>query len=135
MIGTEKKYSKAQLKLFFRDSNGINEHQDFPEDEIGDSDDDCIENTINDIIQNNQPLDEKPVEKSQNIQIPDKTPDIAINGWDKLPDEIVEKILIQAMKSFDHICETNNDINFIFPIRNYCKKGENVASLYLYKTK
>ena len=34
------------------------------------------------------------------------------------------------MKSFDHICETNNNINFIFPIRNYCKKGENVASLY-----
>ena len=38
------------------------------------------------------------------------------------------------MKSFDHICETNNNINFIFPIRDYCKKGENVASLYLYES-
>ena len=53
-----------QLKLFFRDSDGINEHQDFPEDEIDQSGDDCIENPINDIIQNNQHLDEKPVENT-----------------------------------------------------------------------
>ena len=62
--------------------------------------DKCIEilSTILYFIQKNQPLDEKPVENSQNSQIPDETPAIAINGWDKLPDEFVEKILILAIK-------------------------------------
>ena len=54
-------------------------------DKIDQSDDDCIENPINGIIQNNQPLDKKPVENIQNSQIPYETPAIAINGWDKLP--------------------------------------------------
>ena len=72
--------------------------------------DNCIENPINDFIQKNQPLDEKPVENSQNSQIPDETPAIAINGLDKLPDENVEKILIQAIKSSDHVCKTYNNI-------------------------
>ena len=39
--------------MFLRDLDGINEHQDFPEDEIDQSCGDCIENSINDIIQNN----------------------------------------------------------------------------------
>ena len=131
----KKKYNKAQLKLFFRDSDGINEDQDFPEDEIDHSGDDCIENPINDIIQNSQLLDEKTVENSQNSQIPYETPAIAINGWDKLPNEIFKKILIQAIKSFNHVCETyNNILNFRFPIPNYLNKGENVASLCLYQT-
>ena len=35
------------MKLFFFwDSDGINEHQDFPEDEIDKRDDDCIANPI-----------------------------------------------------------------------------------------
>ena len=123
------------MKLFFRDSDGISEDQDFPEDEIDQSGDDCIENPINDIIQNNQPLDEKTVENSQNSQIPYETPAIAINDWDKLPNEIFKKILIQAIKSFDHVCEAyNNIINVRFPIPNYLNKGENVASLCLYQT-
>ena len=83
---------------FFRDFDGINEHQDFPEDEIDQSGDECIEILINGTIQNYQPLDEKSVENSQNSQIPDETPTIANNGWDKLPDEFVEKILILAIK-------------------------------------
>ena len=49
----KKMYNEARLKHFFRDSDGINKHQDFPEDEIDPSGDDCIENPINDIIQNN----------------------------------------------------------------------------------
>ena len=54
------KYKQAQLNLFFfRDSDGINDHQDLPEDKIDQSSDDCIENPINDTIQNKQPLDEK----------------------------------------------------------------------------
>ena len=69
-----------------------------------------ILSTILYFIQKNQPLDEKPVENSQNSQIPDETPTIAINGLDKLPDENVEKILIQAIKSSDHVCETYNNI-------------------------
>ena len=52
----------------------------FPEDEIDQNGDDCIENPINDVTQNNQPLDEKPVENSQNSQIPDETRAIVING-------------------------------------------------------
>lgn len=44
-----KKVSKAQLKLFFEIQNGINEHQDFIQDEIDQSGDDCIANFINNI--------------------------------------------------------------------------------------
>ena len=96
--------------------------------------DDCIENPTNDIIQNNQPLEEKPVENSQNSQIPDETPAIAINGWNKLTDVIVEKILIQAIKSSDHVCGTSN-INSCSRFQIIGKKWENVASLYLYQTR
>ena len=91
-------------------SDGINEHHDFPEDEIDQKGADCIEDSINNTTQKNQPLDEKSVENSQNSQIHDETPAIAINGWDKLPDEIVEKILIRAIKSSDHVCETYSNI-------------------------
>ena len=38
-----------------------------------------IVSKINDIIQNNQPLDQKLFENSQNSPIPDETPTIAIN--------------------------------------------------------
>ena len=102
----KKKYNKAQLKLFFGDQDGINEYQHFPKDEIDQSGDDCIKNPFSDIFQNNQPLGEKPVENIQNSQIPAETPVIAINSWDKLPDEIVKKILIHAIKSSSHVCET-----------------------------
>ena len=86
-----KKYNKVQRKLFFQHSDGIDEHQLFPEDKIHQSSNGCIENPIDDIIQNNQPLDKKPLENSQNNQILGETLAIAINGWDKLPDKIVEK--------------------------------------------
>ena len=89
-----KNYRKAQLKLIFRDLDGIIKHQDFPIDQIDQSGDDCIKNPINAIIQNNEPLGEKLVENSQNSQIQDETQTKAINGWDKLPDEIVKKMVI-----------------------------------------
>lgn len=44
-----KKVNKAQLKLFFEIQNGINKHQDFTQDEIDQSGDDCIANFINNI--------------------------------------------------------------------------------------
>lgn len=47
------------MKHFLRDSDGINEHQDFPEGEI-DQSGDFIENPIKDVIHRNQHLDEKP---------------------------------------------------------------------------
>lgn len=47
------------MKHFLRDSDGINEHQDFLEGEI-DQSDDFIENPIKDVIHRNQHLDEKP---------------------------------------------------------------------------
>ena len=46
---------------------------------------------FSDIIQNNQPLNEKAIENKQNSQTLDETPAIVISDWDKLPDEIVEK--------------------------------------------
>ena len=46
---------------------------------------------FSDIIQNNQPLNEKVIENKQNSQTLDETPAIVIGDWDKLPDEIVEK--------------------------------------------
>lgn len=52
-----------------RDSESINKHQDFPEDKMHQSGDDCIENVINEVTQNNQPLNKKPVQNSQNSQI------------------------------------------------------------------
>ena len=55
-----------QLKLLW-DLDGINENQDFPENEIDQSGGDCIENHINDIFQNIQPLDDKPVEKQPEL--------------------------------------------------------------------
>ena len=57
-----------------------------------------------------QPLDQKPVENTQNSQISNETPAIAINEWDQLPDETVGKILIQAIKNSDHVCETYSNI-------------------------
>ena len=33
-----------------------------------------------------------------------------INDWDKLPDETVEKILIQDIERFGHACETYKNI-------------------------
>ena len=82
MIKNWKKYNRTQLKLFFQDSDGINEYLNFPEDKIDQSGDDCIENHINDMVsyQSNKPLDKTPVENSQSNQIPDETPDIVING-------------------------------------------------------
>ena len=77
--------------IFFCKSDCINEHQHFPEDEIDQSSDDCMKNPAIDIIQNYDPLDEKPAENCQNSQISDETPAIAINSWDKLPDETVKK--------------------------------------------
>ena len=35
---------------------------------------------------------------------------ININDWDKLPDETVEKILIQDIERFGHACETYKNI-------------------------
>ena len=52
----------------------------------------------------------KPVENSQNSQILDETPGIAIYGWDNLPDEIIKRILIQAIKSSYQACKTYNNI-------------------------
>ena len=77
-IGTEKRSIARRNWNFFQDSDGINENQDFPEDEIDQSGDDCIENPINDIIQNNQLLDEKPVENSQKRPISNETPVIEL---------------------------------------------------------
>ena len=70
------------MKLFVRDLNRINEHEDFLEDEIDQSGVAFVENPIKDIIQNNQPLDEKPVENSQKTQIPDEALAVTIIGWD-----------------------------------------------------
>ena len=56
-----------QLKIFFRDSDGINKHQEFPEDEIDQSGDDCIKNPIKVIIQNNQPPEKKAIKSSDHI--------------------------------------------------------------------
>ena len=110
MIRDFKKVKQGAIETFFRDSHGINEHQDFPRDEIDRSGDDCIGNPINDIIQNNQPIDENPVKNSQNSQIPDETAAIAINDWDKLSDDFAEKILTQAIKSSDYVCQTYSNI-------------------------
>ena len=57
-----------------------------------------------------QPLDQKPVENTHNSQISNETPAIAINEWDQLPDETVGKILIQDIKSSNHVCETYSNI-------------------------
>ena len=68
-----------------------------------------IENPINLNNQTEQPTsEEKPVENIQNRQIPDGTPAVAINGRDKSPNQIVEKI--QAIKRSDHVCETHSNI-------------------------
>ena len=107
MIRDFKKVKQGAIETFFRDSHGINEHQDFPRDKIDRSGDDCIGNPINDIIQKNQPIDENPV---KNSQIPDETAAIAINDWDKLSDDFAEKILTQAIKSSDYVCQTYSNI-------------------------
>lgn len=60
-----KNYRKVQLKLIFRDLDGIIKHQGFPIDQIDQSGDDCINNPINAIIQNNELLDEKLVETAR----------------------------------------------------------------------
>ena len=95
------------------------------ENEFDQSGDDWIENHINDIIQNNQPLHKKLVENSQNSQIPGEIPGITISGWEKLPDKIIEKILIQAIESSDNVCETyNNIMNTCFRFQIIGKKGK-----------
>ena len=68
---------------------------------------------------------EKPVENSQKSHIPNETPSTAINGWDKLPADIVEKILIQDIKGSDHLSLTYNMIkNSCFGFHIIGKKGE-----------
>ena len=121
------KYNKVRLNFlfffFFLRFGWYQRTSSFSGDEINQNGDDCIENAINDVIQNDQPLDKTPVESSQNSQIPDEAP--AINGWDKLPDEILEKILIKAIKSSDHVCETySNIINSCSRFQIIGKKGE-----------
>ena len=101
MIKNFEKVYQEEIEIFFRDLDGIKEHQYFPEDEIDQSGNKCIENP------EQQPLDKQ---DNQNNQIPDETPAIAINYWHKLPDEIFEKILIQVIKISDYKCKTYNNI-------------------------
>ena len=54
-----KKSGQISPKKIFLHWDGINEHQDFLEGEI-DQSDDFIENPIKDVIHRNQHLDEKP---------------------------------------------------------------------------
>ena len=45
-----------------------------------------------------------------NSQIQDEKPPRVINYWDKLPDEIVEKILLESIKNSDYMCKTYNNV-------------------------
>ena len=70
MIKNFEKVYQEEIETFFRDLDGIKEHQYFPEDEVDQSGDNCIENP------EQQPLDKQ---NNQNNQIPDEAPAIAIN--------------------------------------------------------
>ena len=81
--------------------------------------------------------EQPPSERKANPKRP-RQPAIAINGWDKLPNEFVEEILIQAIKSSNHVCEIyKNIINVpvLVPDSKLSKKGEIFASLNLYQTR
>ena len=128
----------AQLKLFFRDSNDINRHKDFSEDKVDQKGDDCISHPIKAII---QPLHKKPVKNSQ------KQPEskwktmyniiYSINGWDKLPEKTVEKILIKTIKitiSYARYITTHvigKYHKFMFPILENIGKLSNLSKLFI----
>ena len=81
--------------------------------------------------------EQPPSERKANRKRPGQ-PAIAINGWDKLPNEFVEEILIQAIKSSNHVCEIyKNIINVpvLVPDSKLSKKGEIFASLNLYQSR
>ena len=70
------KYNKMRLIFFFFFFLKFRWYQrtsSFSGDQINQNGDDCIENAINDVTRNDQPLDKTPIENSQNSQIPDKT--------------------------------------------------------------
>ena len=62
-------------------------------------------------MENSKILDEKPAKIfHSNSQIQDEKPPRVINYWDKLPDEIVEKILLESIKNYGYMCKTYNNV-------------------------
>jgi hypothetical protein len=120
----KKKYNKAQLKPFIRNSDDTNEcEQDSTKDETDQNADEFVEIHTK---QSSQMPDEKPAKSNnQNSQIPDEKPAEDTNYWDKLSDEIVEKILLESMNRSDQLCETyNNVINTCTRFHMIKRKGE-----------
>ena len=96
----KKKFNKAQLKPFSRNLDVINECQELSGGENNEG-----------VNKNSKILNEKPAKVfHSNTQIQDEKPPRVINYWDKLPDEIIEKILLESIKHSDYMCKTYNNV-------------------------
>ena len=101
----KKKFNKEQLKPFSRNLDVLNECQELSGGENNEGVNEVIQNNIRDTMENSKILDEKPAKIFlSNSQIQD------INYWDKLSDEIVEKILLESIKNSDHMCKAYNNV-------------------------
>ena len=100
----KKKFNKAQLKPFSRNLDVINECQELSGGENNEGVNEVIQNNVKDTMENSKILDEKPA------KIQDEKPPGVINYWDKLPDEIVEKILLESIKNSDYMCKTCSNV-------------------------
>ena len=106
----KQKFNKAQLKAFSRNLDVINECQKLSGGENNEGVNEVIQNNIKDTMENSKILDEKPAKIfHSNNQIQDEKPP-RVNYWDKLPDETVEKILLESIKNSDYMCKTYNNI-------------------------
>ena len=107
----KKKFNKAQLKPFSRNLDVINECQELSGGENNEGVNEVIENNIKDSMENSKILDEKPAKIfHSNSQIQDEKPRGVINYWDKLPDEIDEKILLESIKNSDFMYKTCSNV-------------------------
>ena len=107
----KKKFNKVQLKSFSRNLDVINECQELSGGENNEGVNEVIQNNIKDTMENSKILDEKPAKIfHSNSQIQDEKPPRVINYWDNLPDEIVEKILLESIKNSDYMCKTYNNV-------------------------
>ena len=107
----KKKFNKAQLKPFSRNLDVINEFQKLSGGENNEGVNEVIQNNIKNTMENSKILDEKPAKIfHSNSQIQDEKPPRVINYWDKLPDEIIEKLLLESIKNSDYMRKTYNNV-------------------------
>ena len=91
-----------QLKPFVQKADASNDGEAATENEM--DDDEFIDEFVV-----KEEKHAKNIKQNSQIMNVEKPPD-ALNYWDQLPDEMVEKILLESILSSDHMCLAYNNI-------------------------